>query len=254
MTNTNPRGRLAGKVALITGGARGQGAEEGRLFADEGATVVLTDVLDAEGEATAAGIAGASYHSLDVSSEEQWKTVVDAVVERHGRLDVVVNNAGIDFIKKLVGTTLEEYERVIAINQVGVFLGMRTAAEAMIAAETGGSIVNISSVAGIEGVLNRTAYSASKFAVTGMTKVAAKELGRHGIRVNSVHPGFIETPMTADLRPMTDPDIRQRVERSVPLGRYGVSGDIAPMVLFLASDESSYCTGQAFVVDGGVHR
>jgi len=248
------QGRLAGKVALITGGARGQGAEEGRLFADEGATVVLTDVLDDEGEAAAAKIDGASYYHLDVSSERQWDTVVGEVMGEHGRIDVLVNNAGIDMVKKLVATTVEEYERVFSINQLGVFLGMRTTAVALIAAGLGGSFVNISSVAGLEGVLNRTAYSASKFAVTGMTSAAAKELGRHGIRVNSVHPGLIETPMTADIRPITDPDMRAKFERNIPIGRVGQAIDIANMVLFLAGDESAYCTGQAFVVDGGIHK
>ena len=247
-------GRLAGKVALITGGARGQGAEEGRLFAAEGATVVLTDVLDEEGEATAGSIEGASYHHLDVSSEAEWEAVVGAVVEAHGQIDVLVNNAGVDFMAKLVATTLDDYLRVININQVGVFLGMRAVANAMIKTGTGGSIINISSVAGLEGVVNRTAYSSSKFAVTGMTSVAAKELGSHGIRVNSVHPGLIETPMTADMRPIADPDLRSRFERAIPVGRIGEAIDIANMVLFLASDESSYCSGQPFIVDGGIHH
>ena len=246
-------GRLDGKVALITGGARGQGAEEGRLFASEGATVVLADVLDEEGERTAAEIAGADYRHLDVRSEPEWDRVVADVVSRHGHLDVLVNNAAIDLIKRLDATTMEEWDRVIAINQTGVFLGMRTAAKAMMAAGTGGSIVNISSVAGLQGVIGHGAYTGTKFAVRGLTKVASKEWGRHGIRVNSVHPGLIETPMTADLRAFTDPNTRAKAERNIPLGRMGQPLDIAQMVLFLASDESSYCTGQEFTVDGGVH-
>jgi len=247
-------GRLEGKVALITGGARGQGAEEGRLFAAEGATVVLTDVLDEEGEATAAAIgAAASYRHLDVRSESEWEAVVDAVVAEHGRLDVLVNNAGIDLVRKLDATTLEEFERVVSINLTGTFLGMRTAARAMTKAGTGGSIVNISSVAGLQAVANHGAYSSTKFAVTGLTRTAALEWGRHGIRVNSVHPGLIETPMTAGMRAFTDATVRAKAERNIPLGRMGQSADIANMVLFLASDDSSYCTGQAFVVDGGVH-
>ncbi len=246
-------GRLDGKVALITGGARGQGAEEGRLFAAEGATVVLTDVLDDEGTATAAGIEGASYRHLDVRSESEWEAVIDAVVAEHGRLDVLVNNAGIDLVRKLDATTLEEFERVVSINLTGTFLGMRTAARAMTKAGNGGSIVNISSVAGLQAVANHGAYSSTKFAVTGLTRTAALEWGRHGIRVNSVHPGLIETPMTADLRAFTDATVRAKAERNIPLGRMGQSADIANMVLFLASDDSSYCTGQAFVVDGGVH-
>ncbi len=246
-------GRLEGKIALITGGARGQGAEEGRLFAAEGATVVLSDVLDAEGEATAAGIDRASYRHLDVRSESEWEALVDAIVAEHGRLDVLVNNAGIDLVRKLDATTLEEFERVVSINLTGTFLGMRTAARAMTKAGSGGSIVNIASVAGLQAVANHGAYSSTKFAVTGLTRTAALEWGRHGIRVNSVHPGLIETPMTADLRAFTDATVRAKAERNIPLGRMGQSADIANMVLFLASDDSSYCTGQAFVVDGGVH-
>lgn len=250
-------GRLDGKVALITGGARGQGAEEGRLFAAEGATVILSDVLDDDGREAAAAIAAAggraAYHHLDVRSEAEWEALVEAIVAEHGHLDVLVNNAGIDLVRKLEATSLEEFERVVAINQTGTFLGMRTAARAMMKAGRGGSIVNISSVAGLQAVSNHGAYSGTKFAVTGLTRTAALEWGRHGIRVNSVHPGLIETPMTADLRPFTDPVVRAKAERNIPLGRMGQSIDIANMVLFLASDESSYCTGQAFVVDGGVH-
>ena len=245
--------RLEGKVALITGGARGQGAEEGRLFASHGATVVLTDVLDEEGEAAAAGIDGASYRHLDVTSESEWESVVGEVMAEHGKLDVLVNNAGIDLVKKLLATSLEDFERVVAINQRGTFLGMRTVAQALTKAELPGSIINISSVAGLQGVANHAVYTGSKFAVTGLTKAAAKEWGRYGIRVNSVHPGIIETPMTADLRPFTDPDVRVKAERNTPIGRMGQSIDIANMALFLASEESSYCTGQAFTVDGGVH-
>jgi len=229
------------------------GAQMGELFASHGATVVLTDVLDDQGEQTAAGIADASYRHLDVRSEGEWEQVVGDVMSAHGRIDVLVNNAGIDLVKKLSATTLDDFERVVSINQRGTFLGMRTVANAMITAELACSIVNISSVAGLEGVANHAVYSGSKFAVTGMTKAAAKEWGRYGIRVNSVHPGIIETPMTADLRPFTDPDVRVKVERTVPLRRMGQPIDIANMALFLASDESSYCTGQSFTVDGGVH-
>ena len=247
-------GRLQGKVALITGGARGQGAEEGWLFAAEGATVILADVLDAEGRAAAERSPGCEYVHLDVSSEEEWAAVVADVVARHGHIDVLVNNAAIDLTKRLDATTLDEWNRIIAINQTGVFLGMRTVAAAMVAAERGGSVINISSVAGLEGVSNHGAYSGTKWAVRGLTKVAAQEWGRYGIRFNSVHPGIIETPMTANLRAITDPDARRRIERTISLGRVGVSLDIANMVLFLASDESAYCTGQEFTVDGGIHH
>ena len=247
-------GRLTGKIAFITGGARGQGADEGELFTAEGATVVLADILDDEGRRTAAGIKGAEYVHLDVSSESEWESVVADVVKRHGRIDVLVNNAGIDLIKRLDATTMEEWNRIVAINQTGVFLGMRTVAKAMMAAGNGGSIVNISSVAGLEGVKGHGAYSGTKWAVRGLTKVAAQEWGSYGVRVNSVHPGIIETPMTADLRVFTDENVRAKAERNIPLGRVGVSRDIANMVLFLASDESSYCSGQEFTVDGGVHH
>jgi 3alpha(or 20beta)-hydroxysteroid dehydrogenase len=243
--------RLHDKVALITGSARGIGAEMARLFAREGATVIITDVLDDLGETTAADVEGVSYRHLDVRSEAAWHHVVGDAFATHGRLDVLVNNAGVDLTKKLAATTLADFERLISVNQIGTFLGMRSAAIASIAADTPCSIVNISSVAGLEGVQHHAAYGATKFAVTGLTKAAAKEWGRHGIRVNSVHPGIIDTPMTEDQ--FADPDLRARVERSLPLRRLGQPIDIANMVLFLASDESAYCTGQAFTVDGGVH-
>ena len=245
-------GRLDGKIAVITGGARGQGAVEGELFASEGATVVLTDVLDEVGEKAAGQIEGAEYQHLDVRSESEWQTVVDDVVARHGRIDVLVNNAAIDLIRRLDATSLEEWNNIIAINQTGTFLGMKTAATAMISGGYPGSIVNISSVAGLQGVYGHGAYVGTKFAVRGLTKTAAKEWGRHGIRVNSVHPGLIETPMTENIKAFTDPETRRKAERNIPLGRVGQSADIASMVLYLASDESSYCTGQEFVVDGGV--
>lgn len=244
---------LEGKVALITGAARakGQGAAEGRLFASRGATVVLTDVLDEEGERTAAGIEGADYLHLDVASEEGWDAVVGDIVARHGRLDILVNNAGIARTARLVNTTMDDWHLTMAINQTGVFLGMRAGARAMIEAGNGGSIVNISSVAGMEGLFGSTAYGASKWAVRGMTKIAAKELGRHGIRVNSIHPGFIDTDMLAQGN--FDDDQRAKMARSAPIGRIGVPEDIAGMALYLVSDAASFVTGQEFVVDGGYH-
>jgi len=243
---------LAGKVALITGGARGQGAAEGRLFAAEGATVVLADVIDADGQTMAKEL-DATYVHLDVASEEEWATVVADVMSTHGRLDVLINNAGIFRAARVVEETVEQWDQVIAVNQTGVFLGMRAAAKAMIDAGNGGSIVNISSVAGLEGIFGSISYSASKWAVRGMTKVAAKELGRYGIRVNSIHPGLIETPMTAGFAVVVDDEKRKRSQKQTPLGRFGTPDDIANMALFLAGGGSSYCTGQEFVVDGGVH-
>ncbi len=240
-------GKLSGKVALVTGGARGQGAEEARLFAAEGATVVVADVQDELGEQTAGTIEGAEYAHLDVTSEADWERVVDDIVARHGRLDVLVNNAGIYSGGTLVNVTLEEWNRTIGVNQTGVFLGMRTAAKAMIAAGNGGSIVNVSSIAGMMAFYGGTSYGASKWAVRGMTKVAAKELGKHNIRVNSIHPGFIDTDM------LHEASFSEGMLKAVPLKKVGTVADIANMALFLATDDSSYCTGQEFVVDGGVH-
>lgn len=229
------------------------GAEEGRLFASEGATVILTDVLDTDGEAAAASIDGATYRHLDVTSESEWQATIDAVMADHGQLDVLVNNAGIDLVKKLLATTADDFDQVVGINLRGTFLGMRITADALTKAELGCSMINVSSVAGLQGVANHAVYSASKFGITGLTKAAAKEWGRYNIRVNSIHPGVIETPMTADLRPFTDDDARVRTERSIPLRRVGQPQDIANMALFLASDDSDYCSGQAFIVDGGIH-
>lgn len=240
-------GELDGRVALVTGGARGQGAAEAQLFVREGASVVITDVLDEQGEKTA-GELGCDYLHLDVSSESEWDSVVSDTIERHGRLDILMNNAGIFQPAQLLNTSTEMWNRTVAINQTGVFLGMRTAARAMIDAANGGSIINTSSIAGLEGGFGATAYGATKWAVTGMTKTVAKELGKHGIRVNSIHPGAIVTDMIED---MIDGKQDKMASRQ-PIQRLGTPTDIAEMALFLASDRSSYCTGQAFTVDGGV--
>jgi len=242
-------GDLDGRVAIVTGGARGQGAAEARLFAAEGATVVITDVLDEAGEQTAGGL-GCEYLHLDVSSEAEWQSVVDDVIARHGRLDILMNNAGIFKPAQMLNTSTEMWDQTVAINQTGVFFGMRTAARAMIAAGNGGSIINTSSIAGLEGGFGACAYVATKHAVTGMTKVVAKELGKYGIRVNSIHPGAIVTDMIADMVSGSRGD--KMVSRQ-PIKRLGTPEDIAEMALFLASDRSSYCTGQQFTVDGGVH-
>ncbi len=242
-------GELDGKVALVTGGARGQGAAEARFFAREGATVVITDVLDEQGEKTA-GELGCEFHHLDVTSEAEWESVVADVVARHGRLDILMNNAGIFKPAQLLNTSTEMWNQTVAINQTGVFLGMRTAIKAMIAAGNGGSIINTSSIAGLEGGFGAAAYVATKWAVTGMTKTVAKEVGKHGIRVNSIHPGAIVTDMISD---MLEGGRDEKMAARQPIKRLGTPDDIAEMALFLASDRSSYCTGQAFTVDGGVH-
>jgi 3alpha(or 20beta)-hydroxysteroid dehydrogenase len=241
-------GKLDGKVALITGGARGQGAAEGALFASEGAQVILTDVLDEEGEKTASDCGGQYLHH-DVTSEARWKEIVDGVLERHGRLDVLVNNAGIFKAAGLQQSTLADYRQVTDVNQVGVYLGMQAASRPMIA-QRSGTMVNISSIAGLRGGGAAIAYVASKFAVRGMTKAAAIELGPHGIRVNSIHPGLIETPMLHQV-PGIDSSQADQLLMRVPLGRIADAGEVAKLALFLACDDSSYCTGAEFVIDGG---
>ena len=242
-------GRLEGKTALISGGARGQGAAEAALFAEEGANVVLTDVLDEEGERTADIIGGAFLHH-DVTSEEEWAAVVARAVELHGGVDVLINNAGIYADSPLVGGDVDEYRRVIEVNQVGVYLGMREVAPVMIE-RGGGSIINISSIGGMRGGGGSFAYTASKWAVRGMTKSAAVRLGRHGIRVNSIHPGLINTPMLADTR-MADPANIEQMLGQIPLRRMAEPSEVARLALFLASDESSYSTGSEFLIDGGL--
>ena len=239
-------GRMDGKVALVTGAARGQGEAEARLLAAEGATVVLADVRDDTGRAAAGAIGdAASYVHLDVSDLAMWEAVVAGVVEAHGRLDVLVNNAGLFRTGSLLEGSLDDWRTIMDVNCNGVFYGMRAAARPMIA-QGGGSIVNISSVAGLTGSGGSFAYGTSKWAVRGMTKSAAQELARHKIRVNSVHPGLIDTPMLLDLgRP---PD---KLLRGVPMRRAAAPIEVAQVVLFLASDEASYVTGAEHVVDGG---
>ena len=242
-------GRLEGKTALISGGARGQGAAEAALFAEEGANVVLTDVLDEEGERTADIIGGTFLHH-DVTSEDEWAAVVARAVELHGGVDVLINNAGIYADSALVGGDVDEYRRVIEVNQVGVYLGMREVAPVMIE-RGGGSIINISSIGGMRGGGGSFAYTASKWAVRGMTKSAAVRLGPHGIRVNSIHPGLINTPMLADTR-MADPANIEQLLGQIPLRRMAEPSEVARLALFLASDESSYSTGSEFLIDGGL--
>jgi 3alpha(or 20beta)-hydroxysteroid dehydrogenase len=239
------RGRLDGKVALITGAARGQGEAEARLFVAEGASVVLADVLDEEGAEVAKSLGkSAAYIHLDVGSESDWAAAVALAESSFGPVNVLVNNAGVLLFQAIHKTTLEEWERVQRVNVTGTFLGIKSVTPSMTAAG-GGSIVNISSTAGLQGLPYVGAYVASKWAVRGMTKSAAIDLGHKGIRVNSVHPGGIDTPMVAG----TDKDAP--FYKRLPVSRMGSPDEVARAVLFLASDESSYTTGAELAIDGG---
>jgi NAD(P)-dependent dehydrogenase (short-subunit alcohol dehydrogenase family) len=245
--------RLAGKVALISGGARGMGAAEARLFAREGARVVIGDVLEREGRAVEAEIVTkggeALFVPLDVTREADWERAVSSTVERFGLLNVLVNNAGIGAAGRLEDTTAEAWDRVMEVNAKGVFLGTKAAIPAMRRAG-GGSIVNISSQLGIVGMDNSSPqYQASKGAVRLLTKSTALQYAREGIRANSVHPGPIVTPMTEPRR--ADPANYRLMLSRIPLGRYGEADEVAYGVLYLASDESAWVTGSELVIDGG---
>lgn len=232
---------LQGRVALITGAARGQGAAEAQLFADLGATVVVTDADESAAKEVAADIGrDATSHHLDVRDVDEWERVVYAVTSVHGRLDVLVNNAGVYRKGPLTTWTLDEIRLVLDVNLLGTILGVRTVASAM---TTGGSIVNIASTTGLRGHALAAPYSASKFGVRGVTRSAALELGPRGIRVNAVCPGGVDTPMI-------DADAADWSE--VPIQRPGTSAEVAQLVAFLASDASTYCTGAEFVIDGGL--
>jgi 3alpha(or 20beta)-hydroxysteroid dehydrogenase len=242
-------GRLAGKVAIITGAARGQGAAEAARFVEEGAKVVVTDVLDDQGEALVADLGEAArFEHLDVTDETGWDRVVAATEAHFGRLDILVNNAGMLKFDKLQNTSVDDFRKIMDVNLLGVFLGMKAASGAM-AKSGGGSIVNISSTSGITGFPGVAAYSASKWGVRGLTRSGAIDLGSLGIRVNSVHPGSIDTPMIR-VHGLKTEDFEPFYGR-LPVKRLGTPDDVAHLVLFLASDESAYCTGAEFVVDGG---
>ncbi len=239
--------RLQDKVCLITGAARGQGAAEARLFTEEGATVWLADVRDAEGGALAAEIR-AQYRRLDVRDADAWEALVSEILDAHRRLDVLINNAGIFRTGRLWEISPKDFQEVMDVNCTGVFLGMRAVAPAMGAAG-GGAIVNISSIAGLAAAPGAFAYGTAKWAVRGMTKTAAVEFARRGVRVNSIHPGLIETEMLHQVPGYADND---RLINRVPLGRVAQAKEVAKLALFLASDESSYSTGSEFVTDGGL--
>lgn len=247
-------GKLAGKVALISGGARGQGAAEAKTFAQEGAKVVFGDVRDADGMQVEAEIRAAGgeamYVHLDVTNEADWRAAVDAAVRHYGNLHILVNNAGIVIPRVPIDErTGEEWDRVMAVNAKGVFLGTKYAIPAMRRAG-GGSIVNISSVAGIgQSMHQEPAYAASKGAVRIFSKVTATQHARDNIRCNSVHPGPVDTEMIHSA--MSDPEVlRQRLTR-VPMGRLGTIDEIVKLIVFLASDDAAYMTGSEVVIDGG---
>ncbi len=233
-------GKLEGHVAFVTGGSRGIGAETCRYLAAEGATVVVADVLDDDGRALAAELNGLYVH-LDVTSETAWQAAIDEVVRKYGRVTDLINNAGVVAFTPVGATSVEEWNRVIAINLTGVFLGMEAAVPAMRDAG-GGVIVNISSTAGMQGYSNLAAYVASKWGVRGLTKAAALDLGKDNIRVVSVHPGGIRTPMTAGI----DTDMYRR--QAIP--RIGEPEEIAKLVVYLIAD-ATYSTGTEFIADGG---
>ncbi len=245
--------RLQGKVALISGGSRGMGAVEAALFAQEGAKVVVGDVREEEGRSLVEKINGeggeAVFVRLDVTSETDWEAAVAEAVDRYGKLDVLVNNAGVSARGSIEETTLADWDRVMDINAKGVFLGTRYAIPEM-RKTGGGSIINISSQLGLVGMKESSPqYQASKGAVRLFTKSAAIQYASEGIRINSVHPGPIVTPMTEARR--SDPAVQQLMVSRIPLGRYGESEDVAYGVLYLASDEASFVTGSELIIDGG---
>jgi 3alpha(or 20beta)-hydroxysteroid dehydrogenase len=243
-------GRVEGKVALVTGAARGMGAATARLFVAEGAKVMIADVVDDEGEALARELgADAAYIHLDVTSEEDWQTAVSVTESAFGPVTILVNNAGILRAIPLPLMALEDYQSVIDVNQTGVFLGMKSVVASM-AQAGGGSIVNTSSIDGFQGSPTLLAYVAAKFAVRGMTRVAALELAAVNIRVNTVCPGATRTRMM-DCPDMAGVDIEALSNRMAPMGRMGEADEIAKASLYLASDDSSYVTGTDLTVDGG---
>jgi 3alpha(or 20beta)-hydroxysteroid dehydrogenase len=252
-------GKLDGRTVLITGAARGQGEQEARLFAAEGARVVLADVLDEAGRAVAEDIGDerARYVHLDVGREADWTAAVAEATAAFGRLDGLVNNAGILRFNELVNTPLAEYQEVVRVNQIGAFLGMKAVIPELTAAG-GGTVVNTASYTALAGMALLTSYAATKAAIVAMTRVAAMELAGRGIRVNALCPGAVDTPMTnpAQLDPAADAveaqeAVAELYRKVVPLGRIGAPREVARLALFLSCDDSSYITGQPFVIDGG---
>ena len=234
--------RLKGKVALISGASRGMGASHARAVVEEGGMVVIADILDEEGEQLSSALgAAATFAHLDVTSPDDWRTAVARALDRFGALNVLVNNAGMVNSAPIDAYSLDQWNDVIAVNLTGAFIGIRAAMEAL-KSTAPSSIVNVSSTAGLRGYANLAGYTSSKFGVTGLTNAAALDLGVYGIRVNSIHPGVVATPMTEGMEINLD---------HVALGRVGLPYEVSKLVVFLASDESSYCTGGQFTVDGG---
>jgi 3alpha(or 20beta)-hydroxysteroid dehydrogenase len=244
---TSDVNRLQGKVAIVTGGSQGQGAAEAALFVAEGARVVIADISDEDGCKLADTLGDAAvYAHLDVTEEQVWAEVVADTVARWGRIDVLVNNAGRYKSRSIEHETVNNLMTSINLNQIAPFLGIKAVLGPM-RAGGGGSIINISSTAGLLGAPNSLAYNSTKFAVRGLTRSAALELAPDKIRVNAVLPGIVDTPSSLRIRP----EMREQMAAATPLGRWGRSDEAANLVLFLASDESSFCTGGDYVVDGG---
>ena len=244
--------RLNDKAVLISGGARGMGSVEAKLFCSEGASVIIGDILEEEGRKIEAEISESGgvciFVRLDVSSEEDWESAVNLAVERFGKLDILINNAGIFPMESIEDTTVESWDRVMDVNAKGVFLGTKAAIPAM-RASGGGSIINLSSIAGLVGSAYSASYNATKGAVRLLTKSTAIQYAKDGIRANSIHPGLIDTLMASEL--LSDPELQIKRLASTPMGRTGTAEEIAYGALFLASDESSFMTGSELVIDGG---
>jgi 3alpha(or 20beta)-hydroxysteroid dehydrogenase len=237
-------GRVRDKVVLVSGGARGMGAAHAKALVSEGARVVIGDVLDEVGRAVAEKLGGsAHFEHLDVTDPDGWQKLVDAALDRFGRLDALVNNAGIVKVGPLRGSSLSDWQRVLDVNLTGAYLGMRAAIEPMIDGG-GGSIVNVSSVEGLAGSAHLHSYVAAKFGLRGITKSAAVELAQYNIRVNSIHPGLVHTPMSKG--------VTAEFMTPIPMRRGASPAEVSTFVVFLVSDESTYATGAEFVVDGGL--